>query len=337
MICIFSSLIDNSTTDIIRWLHHLGRKDVIRINANDTVSNNSLHFDIDTDGFYFQWQDQSFHLSEIEAVWYRKGVNWLGDQFYKIEPEAPSVFAAHVNGKIKNEERKLSEYLHYVIQTTVPVLGSPAKSDLNKLVVLREAAAVGLLTPEFHIANYREGLKQVLDQGTEWITKSLSDGIYLFDKAQSGKGYFTYTEAVDCGEIAALPEKLSPSFLQKCISKKYELRIFFLIDKCYAMAIFSQKDKQTQVDYRKYNNSRPNRFVPFRLPDHIDRKIKSLFTKLELNTGSADMIVDEEGQYYFLEINPVGQFGMVSLPCNYFLEKEVASYLTRQKKQDVRQ
>ena len=29
----------------------------------------------------------------------------------------------------------------------------------------------------------------------------------------------------------------------------------------------------------------------------------------------------------FLEVNPVGQFGMVSLPCNYQLEKRIAQYL----------
>jgi glutathione synthase/RimK-type ligase-like ATP-grasp enzyme len=51
---------------------------------------------------------------------------------------------------------------------------------------------------------------------------------------------------------------------------------------------------------------------------------------LKLNTGSVDLIFSEEdNKYYFLEVNPMGQFGMVSKPCNYYLEKEMAQYLTK--------
>jgi hypothetical protein len=35
----------------------------------------------------------------------------------------------------------------------------------------------------------------------------------------------------------------------------------------------------------------------------------------------------KKGEYVFLEVNPIGQFGMVSAPCNYNLEKKIAQYL----------
>jgi D-alanine-D-alanine ligase-like ATP-grasp enzyme len=46
--------------------------------------------------------------------------------------------------------------------------------------------------------------------------------------------------------------------------------------------------------------------------------------KLKLNTGSIDMIYTNDSKFIFLEVNPVGQFGMVSKPCNYNLEKKIA-------------
>ena len=46
-----------------------------------------------------------------------------------------------------------------------------------------------------------------------------------------------------------------------------------------------------------------------------------------LNTGSIDMIKSVDGNYYFLEVNPSGQFGMTSFPCNYNLHEKVADYL----------
>ena len=93
------------------------------------------------------------------------------------------------------------------------------------------------------------------------------------------------------------------------------------------MAIFSQNDKQTEVDFRRYNKSKPNRNVPYQLPKSIELLLDILMKKINLDNGSIDIIVDNNGKYYFLEINPVGQFGMVSIPCNYYLEKKIANYL----------
>lgn len=47
---------------------------------------------------------------------------------------------------------------------------------------------------------------------------------------------------------------------------------------------------------------------------------------LDLNCGSLDLI-KSGSTYYFLEVNPVGQFGNLSFDCSYHLEKEIAEYL----------
>jgi len=106
--------------------------------------------------------------------------------------------------------------------------------------------------------------------------------------------------------------------------KRMDVRVFFLEGRCYAMAIFSQRDEQTRVDFRRYNYIKPNRTVPLRLRPDLEAKITRLFASLKLNTGSVDFIVDQQGRFFFLEINPVGQFSMVSVPCNYFLERQAA-------------
>lgn len=115
---------------------------------------------------------------------------------------------------------------------------------------------------------------------------------------------------------------------QQKIDKNLEIRAFYLDGRCYSMAICSSFDKQTQVDYRRYNDVKPNRKVPYCLPSHIEKNIDALMKKLKLNCGSLDLILDNNGVYYYLEVNPVGQFGMVSFPCNYNLEKIIAEYLS---------
>jgi hypothetical protein len=49
---------------------------------------------------------------------------------------------------------------------------------------------------------------------------------------------------------------------------------------------------------------------------------------INLNTGSLDFIKSsKDSNYYFLEVNPSGQFGMTSNPCNYNLHEKIANYL----------
>jgi glutathione synthase/RimK-type ligase-like ATP-grasp enzyme len=124
-----------------------------------------------------------------------------------------------------------------------------------------------------------------------------------------------------------IPNLFFPSLFQEKIKKKFEIRVFFLLGECYSMAIFSQNDDETKVDFRRYNLEKQNYRVPYNLPENIKNKIKIFMKNQGLNTGSLDIILSEEMKYYFLEVNPVGQFGMVSYPCNFKLEKRIAEKL----------
>ena len=48
---------------------------------------------------------------------------------------------------------------------------------------------------------------------------------------------------------------------------------------------------------------------------------------LSLNTGSIDLIYSKNNEYIFLEVNPVGQFGFLSLMTNQNLFYEIAKIL----------
>jgi hypothetical protein len=54
------------------------------------------------------------------------------------------------------------------------------------------------------------------------------------------------------------------------------------------MAIFSQNDKKTKIDFRNYNAIKPNRTVPFKLPIRIEEKIVKFMKLVDMNWGSID-------------------------------------------------
>ncbi len=59
------------------------------------------------------------------------------------------------------------------------------------------------------------------------------------------------------------------------------------------MAIISPKHSDGRVDFRIQP---PKLEVPYKLPMDIENKLDKLYRKLNLNTGSADIMVNADGE-----------------------------------------
>ncbi|MNR05029.1 hypothetical protein D3C85_1210330 [compost metagenome] len=177
--------------------------------------------------------------------------------------------------------------------------------------------------PDYEII---ENGKQLLKSKTNIgpiVTKAISNGIY--EQVENHR-FYSYTELVDDRFYEKNKNNIFfPSLITGLVEKDVEIRTFYIDGHFFSMAIFSQSSEKTKIDFRKYGN---NRNEPYKLPNEIEDKLRKVFNELELNCGSIDLILDKDGNYVFLEINPVGQFGMTSEPCNYNLEEIVVKYLT---------
>ncbi len=183
---------------------------------------------------------------------------------------------------------------------------------------------MGLQIPISMLSNSRKKVLDFYKNHGEIITKPLYETVYFRDRFSA---VFLKTGKISEDSLKSLPSTFFPSLFQVYVEKDVELRVFYLEEKFYTMAIFSQLDKQTKIDFRNYNDENPNRNVPYLLPKEIKKKLKKLMKKLNLNTGSIDLIKTPNKKYVFLEVNPTGQFGFVSKPCNYYLEDEIAKKL----------
>ena len=143
------------------------------------------------------------------------------------------------------------------------------------------------------------------------------------------KIYKTLTSEVSLSLINNLNNFIFPSIVQKRIEKRYELRIFYLDEKLSTQAFFTNKIDNNDLDYRNYSNKNSFRTSNFKLPKYISKKILKLLTNLKIDSCSLDFIVNDKLEFYFLEINPIGQFGSISLQNNLNIEKKIAEYLCR--------
>ncbi|MBW8878002.1 MAG: grasp-with-spasm system ATP-grasp peptide maturase [Acidobacteria bacterium] len=318
-----------TTEEVMDWLEDLGLP-CLRLNGEDLDADSSWSARVPGGDFEITLDGRTLKLAagDIQAVWFRRWAHGRRDQPVELilddsreRQEAQREISSHLD----QEMARLSGYLFSQLHDAA-WLSRPSITRLNKLEVLEEAARAGLEVPATLITTRKKHLEEFMRTHGGIITKSIGESraLHLGD-------YFHTMLTAEIGTdlIAQLPEDLFPSLFQEKLDKRYEIRAFYLAGELYSMAIFSQIDDQTRVDFRHYNNVKPNRVVPFKLPADIADRISRLMGALELETGSLDLVKTTDGRYVFLEVNPVGQFGMVSKPCNYHLEQRVAEILAR--------
>jgi D-alanine-D-alanine ligase-like ATP-grasp enzyme len=104
----------------------------------------------------------------------------------------------------------------------------------------------------------------------------------------------------------------------------------YVNNKFFSCAILSQEDTKTKVDFRNYNSINPNKIVPIKLPKIVEESTKRLMNFYKLDYASIDFVYcSERNKFVFLEANPIGQFLQFSQPCNFNIEKEIATFLTK--------
>ncbi len=327
MILVFSSIDDPATNDVVRLLHDGGYGDkVIRLNHEES-SFDDLQFEFHDDDFHFWAHGRLVRRSEIRTVWYRKGRHWLQPPDRDISIPGRALLSTGLRTAIGSEYRKAEEYLHFLLAGSARVLGRSDAHLINKLKVNSLARQVGFATPESLVTTSGTSISARLDSGRSYVTKPLSEGLWVWDFDVSREAYFSYTERIPLN--LALDERVPMSLVQSEISKSFELRVFNLDGALFATAILSQEDAQTAVDFRKYNLERPNRTVPYDLPANVASKLLQVFELTGLNTGSADLIVDQNDEYVFLEINPAGQYGGVAKACNFPINEAIVKWLLK--------
>jgi ATP-GRASP peptide maturase of grasp-with-spasm system len=322
MILILSTDGDVATNDVINWLRYHNQA-YFRLNDNDILRYEFI-FSFKENGdlfFRIRSKEVSFCSDDVSAVWLRK----FG--YYNAIPDFNQISNKYVGSltqQIKNEYFGALNLVCLSLKNKKWLM-RPDKVSPSKMDVLSFAVKAGLKIPDTVILNSKNGLRHVMEEKNV-ITKSLKDS-HSFITAEH---FVTmYTTQVP-GELTGnLPDIYMPSLLQENEEKQYELRIFYLKEQIYTMAIFSQNDGQTKDDFRKYNWEKPNRYVPYQLPEEICSKLVQLMKSLDLDTGSIDMIYNKKGEYVFLEVNPCGQFAMTSRPCNFYLEEIIAEDLMK--------
>ncbi|WP_075341716.1 ATP-grasp domain-containing protein [Tenacibaculum agarivorans] len=311
-ILIISSEEDSNYKSITEWLAYY-KADFFCINAySDILSIHSYDMQTQEMSLLIENQNQEFiiDINNVKTVFIRKGI-----LNFKVNPISDALLKQHaVLDYIYHYEKSLNEFLEYYFRSRCNVIGLWGAAFINKLIVLEEAKKVDFKIPETFLKTNLNTLKT----NTSYISKTVAIPLIT---TSNHKKFMTYTGKLD---FSLFPKRIMTSLIQKEIKKLFEIRVFVFLKKIYSMAIFSQMNKESVVDYRVYNNDTPYLEEPYTIPNYLQKKILKLMEVLKLNTGSFDFMYTEDGEYYFLEVNPVGQFGHLGRVCGVDLNKVIA-------------
>jgi len=320
MILIFSYDHHEQGADpVIQWLSYYGVP-FLKVNRalftepNDRWTIDYENRDIRIDGISL--------AKEVKVVFYRRFFSHfsIGNQGDLNQNER------NLQTELSNELEHLTDYFFYILKEKFwfPVYNS-VKYTSNKLIVLDIAKRYGFKTPKSFIIHTRKETREVFQQMDEQaIVKPIRHcGYYRKDKMV----YRAYTQSLNSDLIDQLPDQFFPSLAQGKIKAALELRVFYLDGACFTEATYNSGSTDAVSDIKLLSKKKTTHYVPYQLPSKIEQNISKVMDALNLNTGSIDIMLGEDGHYYFLEVNPVGQYLAPSWKCNYQLDKKIAQYL----------
>jgi hypothetical protein len=192
------------------------------------------------------------------------------------------------------------------------------------------AKKIGFNIPEA-IFTSSEQLSRNFMNNQDTIIKSHSSSQPVNKKTKEGLAI--WARKVEKGKAVPLKGlNFAPAIFQQAISQKADIRVTVVGDKVFAA---SMATKNVSKEYDMIRDSRIGALSgetiiePYALPDAISEKCVLLVKKLGLEFGAIDLIVDEKDTYWFLEINPNGQWAFVEVETAQPIGKAIAELLMK--------
>lgn len=175
----------------------------------------------------------------------------------------------------------------------------------NKYLQMDVAKKVGFLVPPTIVSNEKSALISFAEENKKVALKLMQQDTY---KQQNGEYFGMYVNVLDSAKLETFGSiEENPVVLQKYIEKAFEVRYTVVGKKHFACQIQSQESKIANTDWRRYDLANTPH-SKLEIPHEIEEKVNLFMNSLQIEYGALDFIVTNENDWYFLEVNSMGQF-----------------------------
>lgn len=302
-VLLISNRFDFSTDFIAIELSNQGI-DFIRINR-DELKDYWIEFDPITPELKAKYNEYSFTIS----------VNRLKSIYYRAPTFLRDIFQ---EGLSEEEQLIRTQWAAFVrslcVFENVKWLNNP--TDIYKAEIkpyqLFIANKLGIKIPKTTVTNVS------FNSDFEYqAIKSIDTAIVSIGENEG----FVYTEIYKKNELEVV-KYTSPFFIQQGLVPKIDIRVTVVENDVIAIKITS--DKEIDEDWRRYKDELT--YSIFELPKAVHDFCINYTKKLNLNFGAIDLVL-YDNEYYFIEINPTGEWSWLQKNTGYHFDKLIVKSL----------
>lgn len=301
--------------DTDRFPRHLGLSlfDAVESGEGDAWNGDAAHGHRDRITLEHTAEDP-FESREIQAVWTRS--LWPPDLGEDLDPEHRGACVAQVREALNGFLHTLGEALWI---NDFHALGRAS----HKIFQLRAAHRAGLVVPRTLVTNEPEEVRRFYDRvGGRLVTKLLAAITFGM---QRSTGTF-HTSDVTEDDLEALDSlRFSPMIFQEKVDKDCELRAMYVAGRVFTGAVRAAGTRGA-TDWRKAAATEL-RWEPAEVPDEVVGRMRRFMTSVGLRQGAFDFIRTPDGEHVFLEVNPVGEWGMLERDLDLPISEAIADAL----------
>lgn len=296
------------STDLVTYELNIQKYKYLRINRDDLI-NFKVLLDIYNKQFNIIMNNKKYDLSSIKSIYFR----------------APT-FVRTMNKRYTLEEQvhksQWGSFLrNLVIFENIRWINSPAdtyKAE-NKIFQLWIANKLKFNIPKTIVTNTQD--KCITDKKL-YVVKSIDTAYFIDDKVDM----FTYSNILSGKEIKNSNLKLAPVFIQEYIYPKIDIRVTIIDKFVFAVKILNQDGLGIDKDWRTIDKDELI-YEEIKLPKEIENKLIDLMSYLNLKFAGIDLILSNK-KYFFIEINPTGEWGWIQSNTKTRIDKKIVNYMT---------
>ncbi|WP_100075026.1 MvdC/MvdD family ATP grasp protein [Chryseobacterium camelliae] len=258
-------------------------------------------------------QGNTVSSSDIKGVWNRKA--WTITVPENMDEDYQRIFINEYNCLRYNLITSL-EHLPWINPYE-----AEKKIDGNKIYQLRTARKNQLRVPETLFSNDAEKITSFFYRHCNGKAVAKLHGV--MSKSMAGE-HMLSTMIIEEDSLESIEDiAYCPMIFQPYIEKSYELRIVYVDGVFFTGKINNSENADWRIANSNYSWS------AYELPGPICLNLTAMMQEMGLCLGAIDMIRGKDGNYYFLEVNPQGEWGMLQKELNFPIAETIADYLIK--------
>ncbi len=265
---------------------------------------------------FFELTDESgnkINSDEIKGVWHRKA--WKISVPEELDEDYEKIFL--------KEYASLRYNLFTILEHAAWInpFENEKKVDGNKMLQLNIAEKHQLTIPKTIFSNDAEKIKAFFHENCNGKMVAKLHGV--LSKSMGGEDLVS-TNIIDGDSLEFISDiAYCPMIFQPYIEKEYELRIVYVDGEFFPGKINNSENADWRVTQENFFWS------AYDLPENIKVSLSSMMKEMGLYLGAIDMIKSRDGGYYFLEVNPQGEWGMLQKELRFPIAERIADNLIK--------